>query len=353
MLKIYFSFLACFFFSLSGLTAQPTSCANSPENLVAGCVNILTGHYYEKNTDLVLKNSASFTLHRFYQQLDPIDGAAPGGWCILPERYLILGKEKTKGNCDHDIAITGDRLGAFFVFKKPLHPDTNSSQYLSVSSEQENCGLSNTLSGSINGRDSPFNHRLYLKEDRIEISQGNGSVRYYKEIATLPSDLFGEEFTVKMRQRINSPRCFVLDEEHLANGNWLRFSYTQEARISRIEVVNQKKQKVLDWISFDYFFAELRNQKQALVKLTTSQDESISYYFKHLNGQYQLTDFIGGSRNQIRYSYSPDGFLHTKSTLKEGTIFVDYKKDKVMCLKHRTLPKEKEELIYTFTYSKN
>jgi hypothetical protein len=163
------------------------STESDPDAFIQNSVNVINGDYCESATDLVITGPDSLILQRFYSTKNPITGTQGGGWRILPERFLIVGKDPL-GN---PLAFTGDRSGSTFPYSK--NAQDSSSKPLKIDILNNTLGMVNTYAKEINGQTNHQNNLLYLKGDTYELHLGDGTRRIYRKVDVLPTLFLGEE----------------------------------------------------------------------------------------------------------------------------------------------------------------
>lgn len=322
------TFIALFLYSsnLTANQAQLVSTESDPDAFVQNCVNVINGDYCESAADLVITGPDALILQRFYSTRDSVTGTHLGSWRMLPERFLVVGKDPS-ANSSKVLAFTGDRSGGIFPYSGIRNSTGNIQDPLKVDIFSRAIGMVNTYAKEINGQNNHTNNRLYYKNDTCELILGDGTKRIYKKILRFPSLIFGEELVPLMAEQVEKPEYFLLVQEILPSGNKLFFSYDPSGHIISIEMKNNIEQKVLSWIRFIYNF----QKNHCDIHLETSDVKTLSYNFQLENGLYQLKKINGSHLIPISYEYN--GVL-VKKILPEGRFTeIEYQNRKVKALK--------------------
>ncbi len=109
--------------SLSASQLQFVSYESDPDAFIQNSVNIINGDYCESTTDIVITGLDALVLQRFYSTKDTMTGVQAGGWRILPQRFLVLGKDRSGKSCtvgkdrfEWTSAFTGERSGGILPY---------------------------------------------------------------------------------------------------------------------------------------------------------------------------------------------------------------------------------------------
>lgn len=87
------SFLSFYLHALSANQLQVVSTESDPDAYIYNSVNVINGDYCESATDLMIAGPDILLLQRFYNSKNYMTGAETGGWRILPQRFLVIGKD--------------------------------------------------------------------------------------------------------------------------------------------------------------------------------------------------------------------------------------------------------------------
>jgi len=336
--------------ALSAGQLQLVSTESDPDAFIQNSVNVINGDYCESATDLVITGPDALVLQRFYSTKDVITGVQEGGWRMLPQRFLVVGKDASGKSCtvgkdrfEWTSAFTGERSGGILPYSGWRNTNGSTKDPLKIDILNNAVGLVNTYAQEINGQTNHQNNLLHCKGDTCELSLGDGTRRIYQRVNDLPSQLLGEEITPIMAAQVIDPTYFLLIQEVLPSGNRLFFSYDEDHHLIAIEMKNPSG-KPLSWIHFSYELAENKSQ----VYITTSDNRELTYQFV----ANQLTHVSGSHSIPVIYDY--DSNLLVKKVLPEGRfVEIAYQDGKVQTLKGPHAQSGKAEIAHTFSYGKD
>lgn len=343
-------FAACI--NLSSLQAiQLVSTESDPDAFIHDSVNIINGDYCESATDLVIAGPDTLILQRFYSTKDLITGTQKGGWRILPQRFLIMGKDPLDKSCmmgkerfEGILAFAGERSGGILPYSGWLNASGLSKNPLNIDILNNALGMVNTYAKEINGQNNHQNNLIECKGTTCELTLGDGTKRIFKQVPVLPSLLLGEELIPLMAAQVIEPRYFLLIQEILPSGNQLFFSYDKECHLTGIEMKNKTCNKTLSWVHLSYHFEKNGCQ----VQFETSDVKKLIYHFNLEQNHYQLAKVEGSHCIPISYKY--DEAL-VKKILPEGRFMeIEYINGKVKTLKRPNSCSGKAEIAYSFSY---
>ncbi len=332
---------------LSAGPLQLVSTESDPDAFIQNSVNVLNGDDCESATDLVITGPDALMLQRFYSTKDAITGTQSGGWRILPQRFLVVGKDPSQKTCTLDqepfelaLAWTGERSGGILPYSGWRKTNGSTKDPLKIDLFNQAVGAVNTYAKEIHGQNNHKNALLHCKGDKCELHLGEGSKRTYQKVPHLPAKFLGEELTPIMAAQVIDPVYFLLMQESLPSGNRLFFSYDGEYRITAMELKNPSG-KLLSWIHFSYIFTA----HSAEVHITTSDQRELTYQFV----ENQLTRVYGSHSIPVTYEY--DGPFLVKKVLPEGRfVEIAYQDGKVQALKGPNAESGKAEIAHTFSY---
>jgi collagen type I/II/III/V/XI/XXIV/XXVII alpha len=109
--------------TLSASQLQFVSTESDPDAFIQNSVNVINGDYCESARDLVITGPDALVLQRFYSTKDIIIGVQAGGWRMLPQRFLVVGKDASGKSCtvgkdrfEWTSAFTGERSGGILPY---------------------------------------------------------------------------------------------------------------------------------------------------------------------------------------------------------------------------------------------
>jgi len=343
--------LLVFLPTLSADPLQFVSTESDPDAFIHNSVNVINGDYCESATDLVITGPDALVLQRFYSTKDVITGIQAGGWRILPQRFLVIGKDSTEKSCnvgkdrfEWSSAFVGERSGGILPYNGWRNTNGSTKDPLKIDLFNNALGLVNTYAQEINGQNNHQNNLLNCKGTTCELILGDGTKRIYQKVQHLPSSILGEELTPLMAQQIVKPEFFLLSQEILPSGNHIFFFYDADGHLISIEMKNKSLTKVFSWIRLRYEYEKTGCQ----VHIQTSDERKLTYHLTLMNGNYQLIHVEGSHCKPIAYEYKD---VLIKKTLPEGRFLeIDYQDGKVKSLKGPNSQTGKAEITYSFTY---
>lgn len=359
-MTIFFHCFVGFLLLSLSLVAFPTkplpliSTESDPDAFIEGCVNVINGNYCESTTDLLITGPDPLILQRFYSSRNGVDGSQHGGWRILPQRFLVVGKGFFAKNClirqepfTWSLALTGERSGGILPYTGWRNEKGWTQAPLKIDATNKAIGIVNTYAKEINGQTNHQNRILRTRGSTCELLLGDGTKRIYQQTSQLPSLLFGEELTPMMASQLWDPEYFLLSQETLPSGNHLLFSYDGEGHLISIEMKNRTQTKTFSWMHFTYNFQNL----ECRVMIETSDAKSLTYHFGQDNGIFKLIKVEGSHIIPVSYEYKE---ALVKKTLPEGSVTeIEYENGKVATLKTPHPSSGQPDTIYSFSYSQN
>jgi hypothetical protein len=221
------------------------STESDPDSFINHSYNVINGDYCEACTDLIVAGPDPLILQRYYTNEHV---GQSGGWRILPQQFLVLGKDPKNLECvvgkdrfEWSYAFTGERSGGILTYSgwKPVGGETKDP--LKVDIEGECIGCVNTYSGEIDGKTTHQNSQLQCKGITCELILGDGTKRIYQKVDQTPNKLLGEELIPHLAALVTKPQYFRLAAEILPSGNRIFFSYNSEGHLAKIEIKNHSE----------------------------------------------------------------------------------------------------------------
>lgn len=192
--SLLFIFCLCFYTPLFA-QLQLVSTESDPDAFIENSVNVISGSYCEAATDLVITGPDPLILQRFYHTTDYITGTQTGGWRILPERFLVIGKDPSevdpnegkwppqhtrqladgeevsgymatppnarKSEWDWCLAFVGERSGGILPYSGWRHKKTKETKdALTIDIWNNASGLVNTYAKEMNGQTNHQSNQL-------------------------------------------------------------------------------------------------------------------------------------------------------------------------------------------------
>lgn len=359
-MTVFFHCFVGFLFLLLSLDALPTkplpliSTESDPDAFIEGYVNVINGNYCESTTDLLITGPDPLILQRFYSSMNGVDGSPNGGWRILPQRFLVVGKGFFAKSYlirqepfAWSLALTGECSGGILPYTGWRNEKGWTQAPLKIDAANKAIGIVNTYAKEINGQTNHQSRILRTRGSTCELVLGDGTKRIYQQTTQLPSLLLGEELTSVMASQVWDPEYFLLSQETLPSGNHLLFSYDGEGHLISIEMKNRTQTKTFSWMHFTYNFQNL----ECRVMIETSDAKSLTYHFSLDNGAYNLVKVEGSHIMPVSYKYKE---ALVKKTLPEGSFTeIEYENGKAATLKTSHFLSGKPDAIYSFSYGQN
>jgi len=159
-------FSATYLTTLSATQLQLVSTESDPDAFIQKSVNVINGDYCESATDLVISGPDAIVLQRFYSTKDVITGAEAGGWRMLPQRFLVIGKDVSGRPCNianqgWAFALVGERSGGILPYRGLRNANGTSNDPLKIDALRDASGMVNTYAIEINGQTNHQNKNLY------------------------------------------------------------------------------------------------------------------------------------------------------------------------------------------------
>ena len=356
VLRHYLSLFLCLYLYFPTLSASHSPLASTesdPDSFIQNSVNVINGDYCESITDLVIQGPDALILQRFYSTMNPITGNPKGGWRMLPQRFLVVGKNPSNKTCmigseqfEEALAFTGERSGGIFPYSgwRNINGTTKDPLKIDVLNA---LGMVNTYAKEINGQTNHQNNLLHCKDGSCELILGDGTKRIYKQVKELPSLLLGEELTPAIAAQVLEPKYFLLTQEILPSGNQLLFTYDDKNHLISIEMRNKTLTKTHSWLHLTYDLQD----KGCQVHIKTSDFRELTYHLELQNNLYQLTRVEGSHCIPISYEYQE---ALTKKVLPERRfVEIEYQDGKVKSLKGPHPQSGKVTVFQTFSYGKH
>jgi RHS repeat-associated protein len=307
--------LCVYFPVLSASQSQLVSTESDPDAFIQNSVNVLNGDYCESATDLVIAGPDLLLLQRFYNSKDYSTGNQAGGWRMLPQRFLVKGKDSS-GKWIR--AFAGERSGGILPYSGWRDTNGVSQGPLKIDVLNHAPGMVNTYAKEINGQTNHQNNLLHCNGNTCELVLGDGTKRIYQKVQSLPCRVLGEELTPLIASQVIEPEYFLLIQEILPSSNQMFFSYDTEGHLVSVEMKNKTQNKTFSCMHFSYDFCDVGCQ----VHIETSDAKTLTYHFIEENGSYQLAKVEGSHLLPVSYEYQ--GALIKKTLPERRFVEIDY-----------------------------
>jgi hypothetical protein len=291
MCKYLFYALALFSFSIGfseeiGEKIFPDSSLASfsglPSTVINNCVSVISGEYFDVETDVSLAGPEPLILRRIYSSSNlSEDSLLQNAWKFDHTHCAIIGKTRKWRERDHHKkddprpcrywAYLSDASGAVLHYE-----DKRYDQKLFELEFQKPKGLTNCIGAEISGRTNLKNQAVGINEDRtlaIVTNPAGDKLQFdilgtYKETGRQPSP--------EIHTRDLYLRC-----DQKASGHHILYHYKdlkkRQKRLSRILAAHHSERLWYSWLEFDLE----KEDESRTVTVTTSTRKKIEYKFHY------------------------------------------------------------------------
>ena len=250
---------------LTSPSAAQANLEGEPSAVVHGCVNILTGDFFEAQVDLVLPGSDPFRYERFYCSSDHQIGLLFHGW-----NHNLGGSLTETLSSRHHYGVTKGYAGGQMVYK-----DKRMKSCLGIDPEILQKGVVNTSSGTISARTNIKNNELIVYEQIAKLYTGSGAKHVY--------------YLYQEKDSIDNFNYFVHRYTEKPNGNRLEYRYNCGSVVSAAGLVDREGQLVHK-VAFNYptrseFKKHLKKDTSFVVAVNAPDGRKIEYKYKFFRGR--------------------------------------------------------------------
>lgn len=254
-----------------------------PSAIVAGCVNAITGDFFDSHVAMTVSGAEPLIVQCFYCSSEKI-------WNFQHMSSLNVG---CSGSLNNLYALYLDDSGSGLTYRSNTSKSIGN---LSLPSTLFKKGLTNCGSGIISGKTNWKNSSVSLVQmndkESYMLTHGSGIKRIFARLEQKCHKKISHE------GKLNSESAplgeFFLESENHTNGNCLHYRYKNE-RLTRIKAVNQANQtlsrltvswhhhKNVKW-QYDGGFADFDFEdsiKTRIRKITPSHAVPVSYEYNH------------------------------------------------------------------------
>lgn len=215
-----------------------------PNAIVAGCVNVITGDYFDVQCDLVMIGGEPLTLERSYSSSDTSEGSLSFGW-----HFNLQGLVATDCNDDGHLLKTSFGSEMFFKRKK-------------LNSKMFKKGFTNNSSGIVSGKTNLKNYRFSMEKleaRSCRITKGDGSYSIFKR---------------EKRKLKTDDKFYRVHFEKKSSGIEQHYEYDDKDRLSAVEMKSGNQS--LQAISFDY---PSKKEDKTRLTINTNDGRAVQYCF--------------------------------------------------------------------------
>lgn len=242
--------------SFSVSTTPIASLEGEPSAMVHDAVNVITGHYSEVQTDLVVPGAEPIRMERYYNSSNRLKGSLEYVWDFNHYGFI-----RVKSGAKHYYAVYDQGVGAKTAYSG--YKDDDKEWTLTLPSETIEKGLTNCASGTISGQTNLKNSFLYLRG-------GDGK----KEVCHLT---FGSGMQRQFLRR--GHHKYDLERELRPSGNQILHSYDpkEHNHLTQISAVNAKEQPMGD---VRISRSKSCFNKDLSISMTANNGQTLTYVFE-------------------------------------------------------------------------
>ncbi|CDR34447.1 RHS repeat-associated core domain-containing protein [Criblamydia sequanensis] len=198
-----------------------------PSAIVAGCVNTVSGDFFESSTDIIIPGIEPFHIERNYSSSNYYLGAACWGWNfnhhgVVCEKQNLPGNTGIRDKYKTSLLIRSGE-GAILDYESPTD------QNLKIDPAMWKKGLTNSSGGTPSGKTNLGNHLCSFNEGWV-LKTGAGETFEYK---------------------YNKHHCFYLSAYRKPNNFKYIYNYDNNVNISQVTLVSPKNEHLA---SLDFHF---------------------------------------------------------------------------------------------------
>lgn len=247
-----------------------------PLTTVGQCVNVVSGHFFQIEKDIVSHSIEPLNITRCYDSSNMSEGTAGLGFGM---EYPIWASE-IQESARHYYALVSEREGAFIPYRKGvLGTDLRGRKVFRIDPrlcKKRTTNLNRTvISGCTNFVNWQAIYRAHANptDGFWTIISGDGSQRTYGKEYKLSAD---------QRRRLNFPtkRAYALTKEVKPNGNQLHYQYElihDRIRLTQITAKNRTEKGVLDQLFFKYSDGKCEVTNGSGMSVTYAQTNEKAY----------------------------------------------------------------------------
>jgi len=220
-----------------------------PITTVGGCVNLLSGSFFQMERDLKSNSIEPLDVLRSYDSSSKFESMAGFGFST----QFPLWASETEKSIRHYNARISEREGAFLPYRGSISKNQGR-KILGMDPRMFKKGTTNLSHGVIGGT-SNFVNWCAVRNQASEktpvhwkVQLGDGTLRYYTKSVYLSTNR-------KRRMNFLTKDAYLLTKEIKSNGNKLLYSYDKiegEYQLKQIQSVNRSETAVLDELTFNH-----------------------------------------------------------------------------------------------------
>lgn len=320
-----------------------------PITTVADCVNVVSGHFFQIDHDLIGNTVDPIRLIRCYDSGNKMEGFLGSGFGA---QFPFFASDVQEGK-EHSYALIEERDGFLIPYKGRARGSTHTCR---IDPRLLKKGYTNLSRAALSGHANYVNCKATYKEDSNggywTVQLGNGGKRLYRN----PIKLSRER-----KHEIGFPTrtVYLLEEEIKPNGNRLKFDYqiiNGNPLISKIRTFNRTGKRQLNELKFSYFSPDCKVQSSCGKSCSYKQRMEVHVNFTAITGKNILEAVDSSQNGSITYT-APPGHKKPKKVVRverpDGrSLSITYDKDKVESIKEPLGRNGALVTTYRFKYDK-
>lgn len=216
-----------------------------PLATVAGCVNVISGRFFQIEKDLSSNAVEPLNLIRFYDSGNTSESSIGFGFGL---QFPLWASDFQEG-ARHSYAMISEREGFLIPYKCKSSTDSHARKVCIIDPRLTEKGYTNLSRASLSGKANFVNWKAAFrsKENDWILQLGDGSQRIYHKHVKLDKEQ-------KWRMNFPTNHAYLLTKEIKPNGNQILFSYHRihdKPRLTQVRASNSIGQ-TLDQLDFEY-----------------------------------------------------------------------------------------------------
>lgn len=332
---------------------EPTLSAEcEPLTTVAGCVNVLSGQFFQIEKDLKGTSIDPLDFVRYY---DSGSGAESFLGYGFGSGFPIWASDREKGS-RHHYGLISERENFFLLYSDK---EKSSSDICHVDSRILEKGYTNLCRAKIGGKTNFVNWKaLFRSKGNASywlVKLGDGTRRTYSKSVKINKML-------RSRMQFPTEKAYLLEKEIKPNGNQLIFEYQSvdgKIRLNRIQTLNRSGSAILNQLAFAYQKGICTVIDDCGHRVTFHKKKEIRNFKTSLGLRLLERNFLEQvdstqKKEPLNYTLQPFTWLMDEIQ-KPGKQFLRIKYDESGRVKTLSAPQETQEAItlYQFRYLPN
>ncbi len=187
-----------------------------PLTTVGGCINVISGHFFQADQDLIGNTIDPLRLTRYYDSANCMETFLGTGF---GSQYPLLASKSQNGT-RHNYVLISERDGFLIPYRCKLDD-----HHYRIDPRLLEKGYTNLSRVGISGHANFVNWQALWQLNGWGLQLGDGTKRFYTKLIEL-------ERIEKMKLKLPSKKVYLLTKEEKPNGNKVNFDYDDEHRLS-------------------------------------------------------------------------------------------------------------------------